>query len=119
MTDRILDIGTADYTVVICKDDPGIGNACHEYEIRQSKYNRLRLGKIQFQNGPIKEHGVNGIANEDLIVIVMDRLEGFQSGEYKCEENEKALKSLTYALRWLRARTVKRVERGVEGTHTI
>lgn len=74
---------------------------------------------IVFQNGPIAEAGVNGVTHEALLAIVADRLNGFQSGHYTCKENGLALKLLSEAIGWLHIRTTKRMERGVEGTHTV
>jgi hypothetical protein len=75
---------------------------------------------IYFQNGPIQEAGINGIQNEDLIAIIIDRLQGFQAyGPYKCRENAIALTHLEDALHWLQHRTRQRIARGVEGTHTV
>jgi hypothetical protein len=75
------------------------------------------LCEIHFQEGPIKERGVNGVANEDLINMVICRLEGFQKSEFACKENEQAINKLSEALMWLRKRTNDREARGVEGTH--
>lgn len=77
------------------------------------------LAKIHFQEGPIKECGVNGVANEDLIVMVIRRLEGFQNSEFKCRENACAITKLEEALLWLRKRTMGRENRGVEGTNKV
>lgn len=38
---------------------------------------------IGFQNGPIKEVGVNGVTQEALIAICIDRLRSFQEGPFK------------------------------------
>lgn len=106
-------------------DEPGQGNACHEYQVIRDthgigdEYDQVELCNIQFQNGPIGEVGVNGISNEVLMAIVADRLQGFQSGPYACRENALALTKLQEAMMWLHSRTQKRVERGVEGTHTV
>lgn len=67
----------------------------------------------------IKENGVNGVANEDLLVMVIRRLQGFQESEFKCRENAMAITKLEEALLWLRKRTMGRENRGVEGTHTV
>jgi len=72
---------------------------------------------IHFQEGPIKECGVNGVCNEDLIAMVITRLEHFQKSEYSCRENAIAITKLEEALLWLRKRTMAREKRGVEGTH--
>lgn len=101
-------------------DEPGSGGACHEYEIsyNESKTNVVILNKtkISFQNGPIKENGVNGISQEALLAIVEDRLAGFDSGEYATKENAMALFYVRQALQLLKNRTLERMSRGVEGT---
>lgn len=71
---------------------------------------------IAFQNGPIKEAGVNGISQEALLAIVIDRLRSFQAGQYSCRENAVALTHCETALMWLQKRTRDRMARGVEGT---
>lgn len=103
-------------------DQPGSGNACHEYQIRKFVRNEpdetadVELCGIKFQNGPITEAGVNGISNEALLAIVEDRLKGFQAGPYACRENALALTHVQDAMHWLHHRTRERVSRGVEGT---
>lgn len=77
------------------------------------------VGLVHFQEGPIKENGVNGISNEDAIGMVLKRLECFQESEYKCRENAVAITKLEEALMWLRRRTNKRVQRNVEGTSKV
>lgn len=109
-------------------DEPGQGNACHEYAISfhderygvdrsplSDKFGRNCI--IGFQNGPIAESGVNGISNEALLAIVEDRLAGFQSGQFACRENAIALTKIQEAMMWLQKRTRDRVNRGVEGTN--
>lgn len=104
-------------------DEPGQGNACHLYRISgfDTESNPGDQGEnrtlILFQNGPIKEVGVNGVTQEALLAILIDRLRGFQSGPYACRENAIALTHLEEALMWLQQRTVARIRRGVEGTH--
>lgn len=103
-----------DVLVIGVMDEPGHGGACHEYRV--SLPNGAQLF-IDFQNGPINECGVNGITHEVLIAILLDRLEGFQKGEYACRENADAIIDLNRALAVLKSRTKQRMERGVEGTH--
>ena len=115
-------VSTGDYTQVVCNDEPGQGNACHEYQVKTKPFDNLisvNLTSISFQNGPIQENGVNGCQNEDLINIVIDRLKGFQSGQFACEENANALSKLEEALSSLQSRTNKRKARGVEGKNII
>jgi len=99
-------------------DEPGQGNACHEYACV------LPDGKttnISFQNGPINAdgNGVNGLTHEVLLAIVADRLRGFQKGPYSCKANACALTHIEEAQHWLQQRTLERMRRGVEGTHTV
>jgi len=77
----------------------------------------VAIQRVHFQEGPIKENGVNGVCNEDLIAMVICRLEHFNQSEYRCRENSMAITKLEEALLWLRKRTMGREKRGVEGTH--
>lgn len=97
-------------------DEPGLGDACHNYRVSSVTPLLMHPIEINFQKNPIQEVGVNGISMEALLAIVVDRLEGFQSGEYACEENQHALDSVRSALIALKIRTRERCERGVEGT---
>lgn len=107
-------------------DEVGAGGAHHRYEITGYDSTNNPSGDmgdircrtvILFQNGPIGEKGVNGLTQEALLAICIDRLASFQSGPFACEENEKALLLLEEALCWLKIRTRRRMQRGVEGTH--
>jgi hypothetical protein len=112
-------------------DASGDGGACHHYLISgfDSETNpsaELTLGtqdstavSILFQNGPIPDAGVNGVTQEALIAICIDRLQGFQSGPYACRENDIALAKLQEAQMWLLKRTRDRMARNVEGTHNL
>ncbi len=107
------------YTKVEAMDERGQGNANHVYHINQGLLGvpTLATTVIEFQNGPIKEEGLNGITNEDLLVVVIDRLYGFQAGKFKCRENAIALTKIEEAYMWLLRRTTIREQRGVEGTN--
>lgn len=108
--------GLNEAITITVMDEPGQGNACHEYNLTMRTADDRCFGaEIRFQNGPILEAGVNGISNEALLAIVEDRLLGFQSGQYACRENALALTKLQEAMMWLQKRTRDRVARGVEG----
>lgn len=77
------------------------------------------LCHLVFQDGPIKEVGVNGIMNEDLLLIVLTRLQNFQNSKFTCRENALAITKIEEAVMWLRKRTQDREARGVEGTHNV
>lgn len=113
-------------------DEPGHGGACHLYQISgfSTKTNAsdpfpARYGQpadhstVIFQNGPIAEAGVNGITHEALLAVLIDRMEGFQSGPYAHPKNASALEHMRGALNDLQSRTFERVARGVEGTHAV
>src|SRR3990167_1056133 len=116
MSERIVNIGTHRFTRVVCLDAPGAGGACHEYEVRdfpEDSYPYQVFGQIHFQNGPVKEVGVNGLHQEDLLAIVIDRLQHFQRGPFVCPENAMALTKIEEALHWLNHRTAERQSRNV------
>jgi hypothetical protein len=110
---------------VMATDEPGPGGACHEYSVTNLDGSSESFGigetvaDIKFQNGPIPKVGVNGLTNEVLLTIVEDRLAGFQSGPFVCDENAAALMHTRAALTALKRRTEARLARGVEGTHTV
>lgn len=123
-----------DRLFVSVTDDPGHGGANHRYEItgfdtgtNPSQYDANGYGAsfsrslIIFQNGPIgvDGNGVNGITHEALLAIVADRLRSFQAGPYSCKANACALTHIEEAQHWLQQRTLERMRRGVEGTHTV
>lgn len=113
---------------ITVRDEPGSGGACHSYCIH--KFNAetnpstdgftSQFGDfcvVLFQNGPIKEVGVNGVTHEALLAILIDRLEKFQAGPFAGPYNGEALMHLRTALDCLQQRTRERITRGVEGTH--
>lgn len=109
------------YTKVVAIDERGEGNANHHYEIRLA-FDRISTFPaciIDFQKGPIKDKGLNGVTNEDLLAVVIDRLAGFQAGKFSCRENALALTKVQEALFWLANRTALREARGVEGTNVV
>lgn len=116
---------------ILVVDEPGPGGANHVYQIvgydprtnpsaSQAQYLADAVGGIVlFQNGPINEVGVNGVTHEALLAIVADRLRSFQEGPYACKANACALTHIEEAMHWLQQRTIERMRRGVEGTHTV
>ena len=92
-------------------------NAPHRFSVSTADEPSTILADIHFQEGPIKDCGVNGVCNEDLIIMVITRLEHFQKSAFVCRENALAITKLEEAMLWLRKRTMGRENRGVEGTH--
>lgn len=109
-----------DVLKVAVLDEPGSGGANHVYEVSGYKQNGIAASTfIVFQNGPINEVGVNGLTHEALLAILCDRMRGFQAGPYHSPDNAEALQCLEQAQTALQRRTKARMERGVEGTHTV
>lgn len=128
VTDHI--ISDADTLKITVTDEPGSGGANHRYEITgldtdtnasstdaQGYKTSFSKQVILFQNGTIPDKGVNGVTQEALIAICIDRLRSFQSGPFACKENACALTHLEEAMHWLQQRTIKRIQRGVEGKY--
>ena len=79
--------------------------------------------EIHWQDGPLREQGSdepaepNGAFVETVIEAARQRLEFYQGMQFSCRENALAITKLEEALHWLNARTQRRIEQGVEGTH--
>lgn len=111
--------------------EKGVGGASHDYVIVKAgsaDYDEAEdtmtlspcdcLEAIHFQEGARKDpNAICGLADEDLLEIVRDRLRGFQSGEYATRENACALTHIEEALMWLSKRVEDRIERNVLGTY--
>jgi hypothetical protein len=124
ITDHIVSGDQAVQLNIAVLDEPGAGGANHVYDI---EWNQNAPGggvtgancRIWFQSGPIQENGVNGVTQEALLAIVIDRLRSFQEGPFRCRENAIALTHFEEGLMWLQRRTVARIKRGVEGTNQL
>ena len=118
LTELKHDLLTTKYTTVLHEEEFNY-NAPHHFEVYADKGQPVPylVGTVHFQEGPIKEAGVNGVCNEDLIAMVITRLEHFNESPFRCRENSMAITKLEEALLWLRKRTMGREQRGVEGTH--
>lgn len=110
ITDHVVENDSAPQLRILTQDAPGAGGAHHHYNV-------VDFLDVRFQNGPIAEAGVNGVTQEALLAIVIDRLRSFQAGPFSCCENAIALAHCEEALMWLQRRTRNRIKRGVEGTN--
>lgn len=94
--------------------DPNAGNASHTYGIQYG--GPSAVCGIQFQHGPRGVEGSTaGVFDDDLLAIVQDRLEGFQSGPFACTENQVALDAVRAAREALGLRVARRISQGVLG----
>lgn len=142
VTDHKLN-GLNERLTVTALDQPGSGGANHQYSVELFQNdepadrwpNGIRVPTvalhIKFQNGPIQSvEGMNGVTNEALLAVLIDRMRGFQGlnpltegglparapAPFACRENALALTYMEEALMWLQKRTRARLARGVEGT---
>ena len=78
---------------------------------------------IRWQQGPIVVGGVeqepNGAFVETLMKILIQRMEYYQTTEFKCRENALVITKLEEALHWQQHRINSRAARGVLGTHKV
>jgi len=92
---------------------PTAGGACAFYTVEDDEAET----EIVFQYDTIPNIGVKGWTNEALLAVVLDRLEGFQAGDFPSAWNGAAIVHVKQALWELEQRTKERQERGVEGQH--
>lgn len=148
ITDHKLN-GLNDAITITALDEPGPIGANHKYGLTLvCQAQALTFPAITFQNGPIASAAdYNGLTNEALLAVVIDRLRGFQGenpkpegfgatvgdssaqakalsiegqwGRFRCRENAVALTHLETALMFLQKRTRDRLARGVEGSHKV
>ena len=71
---------------------------------------------LEFQMGPVKENGVNGLTNEALLAVLIHRTRALND-RFPCRENSLAITNMQQALMWLEERTKDRIGRQVEGTN--
>lgn len=110
---------------VIAMDAPQSDGANHAYRIEVYKrFDGQDLGPDQgmvahcdlpFQNGGLKEVGPNGITDQALLAITLDRMRGFNDGPYRCRENSIIITKLEEAMMWMEKRSNDRSRRNVEG----
>lgn len=113
--------GLNDATVIQAdaRDENG---GSHEYLIRHPagpQGGDIREHRVSFQNGPISVVGFNGLTDEALLAVLIDRLDGFDTGPFRCRENSLARTHMQEAMHWLQHRTKERQRRAVEGSHEV
>lgn len=109
-------------------DDPDCGGATWNFQVYLKQHGSWeKLTQLRFQNQPLidengKDRQPNGLSNECLIAIMIDRLQAWQfdkakdrAGKFSCRENALVITKLEEAMHWLQHRSRDRRERGVEG----
>lgn len=69
---------------------------------------------IQFQNGPVKEHGVNGVQLADVLRICLARYKMLNES-FRSPEIRQVITKLQEAIMWDEERTAQRTLQRVEG----
>lgn len=121
MPRRIVDIGTTRFTRVVAVDEPGAGGANHRYFVEASEdrdsNGPYELAEVIFAEGPFPAGSapITGLFNEDLLAMVLDRLQAWNAGPFKSRENAIAITKIEEAMLWLGKRTADRARRAVLG----
>lgn len=104
----------------ISKTADGKDVAGHQYQILipPGKDTPAQVITINFQDGPVKEFGTNGLTSEALLAILSDRTQVLNS-KFPCFQNDKCLFNLKQAAYWLLHRTKERIARNVEGENKL
>lgn len=82
-------------------------NGCSEYVLPGIS--------VQFQRGPVKEHGENGCQNADVYKLMLHRLEHLNKLAH-CIENDEQIALLNQCISIDAQRTARREKAGTEGT---
>lgn len=73
-----------------------------------------KVTDLSFQQGGVKDHGVNGLTSEALLEVLIHRTR-YLDAQFPCNENRRAIVAMAQALHAFESRTASRTERGVEG----
>jgi hypothetical protein len=112
---------------VLTADERASDNAHHAYVIGVSRGAECSTERdevverceLNFQNGGLKEVGANGITDQALIAVVLDRMRSFNDGQFRCRENSMIITKLEEAMMWMEKRGNDRARRGVEGERAV
>ena len=100
-------------SIVIETDEPSNGGAAHHYLYL---IDGREVGRVQFQKGPrLDPTSTPGVTEAAMLVSMIDRLRGFQSGAFSSRENAIIITKLEECLHWTKARADDRARRGVLG----
>lgn len=102
-------------TKTFAVDAPEKGKADCNYTVKSGSLSET-FATIKFQDGAVKENGVNGAREEDILSILIDRIRSYQGTKHACRETALALTKLDEAMHWLNHRDIERKQRGVKGT---
>lgn len=90
----------------------------HKYEVNNVEEGIQTIAFIhKEEKDDVLETVEDGTTNEEVIAVLIDRLQFLQS-KLSSRETALAITKLEEALMWLEKRTADRQKRGVEATHT-
>ena len=72
---------------------------------------------IEWQDGVIENNEQNGAMIEDIMMVLIDRLDSLNRSKYFCRENSISITKMQEALMWQKQRTEDRKQRKVEGKY--
>lgn len=101
-------------TATVSRGKRGNGGAPFEYRLDVFDGVQGIQKYIDFQQGNMDQN-INGVLGDQLIAVVIDRLEYFQEGPFACHHNAMMLNHLRQALAWSDERQRERRSRSVAG----
>lgn len=97
-------------------DERNEHGVAHDYSIEYMTPEGLRALTIHFQDGPFAD-GANGITDLALLSVLIDRFEGYLTGDIPHVTTNLVYDQLLSARFRMLGRITDRVERGVQGTY--
>lgn len=102
----------SELTKIFCNNPMTMhNNAPQHFTVRNIADNNV-VGEVVFKDESLKK--IDGLADEELILMLIARLRYFQRSKYACTENESAICALTSALYALKASVNKRKRMSIE-----
>lgn len=99
--------------IVADERDSDGGGASHNYSLL---LDGSEVGALSYQHGARGTPGsVDGLTDEAVLAVVLDRYRGFQSGPFACRENAIVITKIEEAMHWIHARARTRAAQGVLG----
>ena len=105
-------------SITLTADEPDGSGASHHYaaQTKEQSLAGFDASVVHFQQGPRDEaDSTPGVTDAVLLAILIDRMNGFQSGPFACRENAIIKTKLEECLMWTKARADERAQRGVLG----
>lgn len=107
--DRLEDTFSRNYFTYVENVESGVDDnkMPHDFEIK-SVVDDKPLCSLHFQQGNPFDVGINGIRNEDLIRILIERIKTYEKFDSESIEDENALSRLHEAYYWIAQKRSKR-----------